>query len=279
MYFINISHTSTITSIFLLLHPNLYFPMLIDTHAHIYAEEFNDDIDEMLQRAFNEGVGHIFMPNIDTSSIEAMHILEDRYAQCHSMLGLHPCYVKDDYTNQLDIIERTITERKPFGIGEVGIDLYWDKTFVAEQVKAFEIQIQWARELDLPVIIHSRDSLDLTIETISRYQNGSLKGIFHCFNGTVEQGKRIQDLGFMTGLGGVVTYKNSGMDQVIPHLNLKFLVLETDAPYLSPVPHRGKRNEVKFIRHVANKCAEILEMESDELDIITSNNAMRLFGV
>jgi TatD DNase family protein len=253
--------------------------MLVDTHAHIYSEEFEQDVHEMLQRAFDSGVGHIFMPNIDITSIESMHALDDRYPQCHSMLGLHPCYVKEDYIAQLAIIESTIQERKPIGIGEVGIDLYWDKTFVAEQQAAFEIQIQWALDLDLPIIIHSRDSLDLTIDTIAQYQNGSLKGIFHCFNGTVEQGHRIQDLGFMMGLGGVVTYKNAGMDQVIPYLNLDNIVLETDAPYLSPVPHRGKRNEVSFINHVADKCAEILSMDRQAFVAKTNTNALKLFGM
>lgn len=253
--------------------------MLIDTHAHIYSEEFEEDVDTMLQRAFDSGVGHVFMPNIDVTSIDAMHALDDRYEQCHSMLGLHPCYVKEDFANQLSIIEKAITDRKPIGIGEVGIDLYWDKTFVEEQQQAFEIQIQWALDLNLPVIIHSRDSLDLTIDTIAKYQNGSLKGIFHCFNGTVEQGLRIQDLGFMMGLGGVVTYKNAGMDKVLPNLNIDNIVLETDAPYLSPVPHRGKRNEVSFINHIADKCAEIYGVERAVLVQKTSANALSLFGM
>ncbi len=253
--------------------------MLVETHAHIYAEEFAEDSDEMIERAMNEGVSHIFMPNIDISSINAMHRLDDKYDFCHSMMGLHPCYVKDDYKEQLIVIEQWLKDRSYTGIGEVGIDLYWDKTYAAEQQIAFERQIQWARELKLPVIIHSRDSLDLTIDTISRYQKGDLTGIFHCFNGTAEQAKQIVDLGFLMGVGGVVTYKNAGMDQVFPHCPIEHLVLETDAPYLSPVPFRGKRNESSYLTHIARKLAEIMDLTYADLADQTTRNAHKLFDL
>jgi TatD DNase family protein len=253
--------------------------MLIDTHAHIYAGEFAQDSADMIQRAQSEGVHHIFMPNIDVSSIDAMHALEDKYDFCHAMMGLHPCYVKDDYLTQLDLIEKHLQTRSYYGVGEVGIDLYWDKTYAAEQQIAFERQISWAKDLSLPIIIHSRDSLDITIETISRLQDGHLSGIFHCFNGTVEQAKQIMDLGFLMGVGGVITYKNAGMDQVFPHCPVSSLVLETDAPYLSPVPYRGKRNEPAYIAHIAQRLADIMEMSMQDLVMTTSASAKQLFGI
>jgi TatD DNase family protein len=253
--------------------------MLIDTHAHIYSEEYGHETDDIIVCALESGVRHIFMPNIDATSIDAMHAISAKYPQCHSMLGLHPCYVKEDFLAQLAIIEQSISEHKPKGIGEVGIDLFWDKTFVEEQIHAFELQIRWALDLNLPVIIHSRDSLDLTIEIIEKYQNGNLRGIFHCFNGTLEQGKRIENIGFLMGLGGVITYKNSGSDRVIPSLSMDHFVLETDAPYLSPVPHRGKRNQPAYIHHVANQCARLLGISVEEVIEKTGKNAAKLFGI
>jgi TatD DNase family protein len=251
--------------------------MIIDTHAHIYVEEFDEDVHEMLSRAFNSGVDHIVMPNIDTTSIEPMRILAERYPSCHMTMGLHPCYVKEDYNTQLDKIRRALDNFPCVGVGEIGIDLYWDQTFVKEQQIAFETQIEWSRERRLPIIIHSRDSLDLTIDTVKKLQKGDLTGIFHCFNGTIEQASRIIDLGFMMGAGGVITYKNAALDTVFPHIPLHHLVLETDAPYLSPVPHRGKRNEVAHITHIAQRLADIMSIDLLELCKVTSANATKMF--
>jgi TatD DNase family protein len=250
---------------------------LIDTHAHIYAEEFDGELDHVLQRAKDAGVSHIFMPNIDSTSIDAMLKIEANNDFCHAMMGLHPCYVKENYLAELAKIEQQLGMRKFWGIGEVGLDYYWDKTFVDEQQTAFERQIQWAIDLKIPVIIHSRDSLDQTIAAIEKFQKANLNGIFHCFNGSVDQAKKIVDVGFLLGVGGVVTYKNAGMDQVFPQISIENLVLETDAPYLSPVPYRGKRNEPSYIHEIAIKLAEIMNMDIAELADRTSANAQNLF--
>ena len=252
---------------------------LIDTHAHIYSPEFEGELDQILERAQAVGVAHIFMPNIDSTSIDAMLKIEDHYNFCHAMMGLHPCYVKENYPVELAIVERYLSEREFCGVGEVGLDYFWDKTFVVEQKEAFEIQIQWAKDLKLPVIIHSRDSLDDTIATIKKFQDGNLRGIFHCFNGTVDQAKLIEELGFLMGVGGVITYRNAMLDQVFPAVNPNNLVLETDSPYLPPVPYRGKRNEPSYCKEIAVKLAEILQISVNELTEITNNNAKKLFGL
>ena len=195
------------------------------------------------------------------------------------MMGLHPCSVKEDFHRELDLIVTELDKRKYYGIGETGIDLYWDVTFKTEQIEAFEFQINLAKEHDLPIIIHSRDSLDLTIEIIEKHHDSSLKGIFHCFNGNIDQAQRIQKVGFMMGLGGVITFKNAKMGEVVNQMDPEFIVLETDAPYLSPVPYRGKRNESSYVLHVAEKLAEFKSISIEEVASFTTNNAKRLFGV
>lgn len=251
--------------------------MFIDTHAHIYLEDFKEDLEEVIKRCRHEKVDSIYMPNIDSTTVEDMWRVHDLYPQCIPMIGIHPCYVKDNYKEELRIVEKELTERRYCALGEVGIDLYWDKTFVNEQEKAFDIQISMAADASLPIVIHSRDSLDITIDFIQKKQKGQLKGIFHCFNGTDDQARKIMDMGFLMGIGGVVTYKNAGVDKVVSRVPMEFLVLETDAPYLSPVPFRGKRNESSYITRVAEKISELHNTTIEEVGRITTSNALHLF--
>ena len=253
---------------------------MIDTHAHIYAEQFKDDIGDVLERAQEEGIEKIVMPNIDHSSIEGMMELEEKYPDhCFSTMGLHPCSVKKDFEKELYIVEEWLSKRNFVAIGEMGTDLYWDKTFIDQQVEAFKIQTAWAKQYKKPIIIHCRESLDMTIDLVESLKSEDLVGVFHCFNGSVEQAERIKGLGFHIGLGGVSTFKNSGMDQVIPSLDLEHVLLETDAPYLAPVPYRGKRNEPAYVKEVALKVADLKEMPLAELDELTTRNAIKLFDL
>jgi TatD DNase family protein len=252
--------------------------MFIDTHAHIYLDDFKEDLEDVIQRSLQDKVDKIYMPNIDSTTIEDMWRVHHLFPHCIPMIGLHPCHVKENYMQELKIVERELSERPYCAIGEVGIDLYWDKTFVKEQEKAFDYQIAMAREASLPVIIHSRDSLDVTIDFIQKNQNGHLRGIFHCFNGTEDQARRIMNTGFYMGIGGVVTYKNAGVDKVVAQLPLEYMVLETDAPYLSPVPYRGKRNESSYILKVADKLSELHHISLEEVARVTTLNAQKIFG-
>ncbi len=251
---------------------------MIDTHAHIYAAEFDHDRDEVITRAKAQGMTQILMPNIDLKSIEPMLATEARYSDiCRSMMGLHPCYVDNNVEETLNIIESWF-ERHPFiAVGEIGIDLYWDKTYQAQQEHAFVTQLQWAKQRQLPVVIHTRDSIDETLTLLDAQQDGSLQGVFHCFGGTIEQANAITDLGFHLGIGGVSTFKNGGMDEVIPHLDINKLILETDCPYLAPVPHRGKRNEPAYTKLIAEKIACYRQIHCDEVIRQTSVNAKWLF--
>ncbi|NNE27383.1 MAG: TatD family hydrolase [Saprospiraceae bacterium] len=254
--------------------------MLIDTHAHLYLDAFDDDIDEIIQRSKDNNVKMIFLPNIDSGTTEAMNILADRFPGfCLPMIGLHPCSVKEDFKAELDHLVDELKQGKYYGVGETGIDLYWDVSFKEQQIEAFEFQIALAKEHGLPVIIHSRDSLDLTIEIIEKHHSPELKGIFHCFNGSVDQARRIQNINFMMGLGGVITFKNAKMDDVLSFMDSNNIVLETDAPYLSPVPYRGKRNESSYIPYVAEKLAEVKSISIQEVETFTTQNAKSLFGV
>ncbi|MBL7844817.1 MAG: TatD family hydrolase [Cyclobacteriaceae bacterium] len=251
----------------------------IDTHAHIYLEEFDGDRTDMLSRATAAGVEKIFMPNIDHTSIDRMLELELKSeGLCLPMMGLHPCSIKKDFEKELYQMEYWITKRKFSAIGEMGTDLYWDKTFWEQQQEAFRIQVGWAKEHKLPIVIHSRDSLDQTIELVEQLKDDSLTGVFHCFTGTEQQAKRIFELGFYVGLGGVATFKNGGMEKVIPSLMLDKIVLETDSPYLAPVPHRGKRNEPAYIPLIATKVADLKNLSLDEVKRITTQNATKLFS-
>lgn len=253
---------------------------MIETHAHVYLEQFRDDLGDTLERAQEAGVKRIYMPNIDRTSIDDMMEVEAAYPDyCSATMGLHPCSVGKDFEKELYEVETWLGKRDFVAIGEMGTDHYWDKTYVEQQVEAFKIQVQWAKELEKPVIIHCRESLEMTIELVETLKDERLTGVFHCFGGTPEQAKRIKELDFFIGLGGVTTFKNSGMDKVIPDLDLDHVVLETDSPYLSPVPHRGKRNEPAYLALVAQRIADLKEMGLNELVETTTSNANRLFKV
>lgn len=252
----------------------------IDTHCHIYSEEFKTDRSDAINRAFDANVKQIYMPNIDHASIDGMMELEDRYrGQCISMMGLHPCSVKKDFEKELYIVEEWLFKRKFAAVGEMGTDLYWDKSFWEQQKEAFRIQVGWAKKLKLPIVIHCRESMNETIELLEPMISEEMTGVFHCFSGTVEQAKKITSMGFYLGLGGVSTFKNAGMDKVIPDLDIDNIVLETDSPYLAPVPHRGKRNEPAYIPVIAEKVSSLKKITIDELMMITQRNSNRLFNV
>lgn len=251
---------------------------MIDTHAHIYACEFDADRDDVVQRALAQGIDKILLPNIDLESIEPMLKTEASYPDvCRSMMGLHPCYVDGNVKQTLDVIHSWFDKHNFIAVGEIGIDLYWDKTYKAEQEMAFITQLNWAKEMNLPVVIHTRDSIEETLALLRQEQDGSLSGVFHCFGGSIKEAKAINDLGFHLGLGGVSTFKNGGMDKVIPHLNMDYVILETDCPYLAPVPHRGKRNEPAYTSLVAQRVAELREISLTEVDKLTTANALQLF--
>ncbi len=251
---------------------------LIDTHVHLYSEEFGDDTHPMIGRALENGVNMLFMPNIDQTSIQPMLDLEERYPNnCFPMMGLHPCYVKENYKQELKIVENWLSKRSFIGIGEIGIDLYWDISTEKIQREAFIQQVKWAMQLKLPINIHTRESTDIVIDILYDLQDGTLEGIFHCFGGNLDQANRIIELGFSMGIGGVVTYKKSGLDLTLIDVPLTNLVLETDAPYLSPVPHRGKRNESAYLNLIAQKIAEIKKVDYEEVVKVTSQNALRLY--
>jgi len=251
---------------------------MIDTHAHIYADEFNHDRDEMIARVQEQGIELILMPNIDQNSIEPMLKTEQQYPQlCRSMMGLHPCYVGSNIEQQLSTIYQWFHKHHFIAIGEIGIDLYWDKTYKKEQEFAFIEQIRWAKEFKLPVVIHTRSSIEETIHLLKKHQKGDLSGVFHCFGGSLTEAKIINDLNFHLGLGGVSTFKNGGMDKVIPHLNMDYVILETDCPYLTPAPHRGKRNEPAYITLIAEKIACLRKTNIENINAITTKNAKNLF--
>ena len=253
---------------------------MIDTHAHIYASEFDEDREQVVQRARNQGIDTILLPYIALESIEPMLATEAQFPEvCHSMMGLHPCYVDANIEQTLKTIRAWFDKRDFIAVGEIGIDLYWDKTFKAEQEMAFVTQLQWAKELDLPGVIHTRDSIEETLALLRKEQDGSLRGVFHCFGSSLEEAQAINELGFHLGLGGVSTFKNSGMDKVIPHLDMNYVILETDCPYLAPTPNRGKRNEPAYTELVAKRIAELRGMTLDEVDNITTSNAKLLFGL
>ncbi len=251
---------------------------MIDTHAHLYVQEFEADLDAVMQRAWGEGVQKMYLPAIDSQTHAAMMALEDRYkGRCFAMIGIHPCSVKADYKNELAIVEQLLKQRTFAAIGETGLDFYWDASFVEEQYMALEKQIEWALQYDLPLVLHTRNAIPETIKVIQKYAHTSLKGIFHCFGGTLEEARQIIDCNFLLGIGGVVTYKKAGLDAVLPEIGLEHIVLETDAPYLSPVPYRGKRNECSYLPEIANKIAEIKGLELAMVVKQTTLNAEKIF--
>lgn len=251
----------------------------IDTHAHIYSNDFDKDREEIVTRSREAGVKEIYMPNIDHTSVDAMLDVEARHPDtCFAMMGLHPCSVKKDFESELYKVEQWLSKRKFAAVGEMGTDLYWDKSFWEQQKEAFAIQVSWARKYELPVVIHCRQSLDETIALLEPLLGNGLTGIFHCFSGSLEQAKKIIEMGFYLGLGGVVTFKKSGLDQVIPEISLDSVVLETDSPYLAPVPHRGKRNEPAYIPIIAGKIVEIKKISLEALREVTTRNSRKIFG-
>lgn len=251
----------------------------IDTHAHLYAAAFDEDRDDMMRRAIDAGVEQIYLPNVDSSSIEGMLALEAAWpGRAFAMMGLHPCSVGENFAAELEQVRSWLDRRTWVAIGEIGIDLYWDKSTLDWQREAFITQTQWARELGRPIVIHSRESIDLLIDLVAELQDGRLRGVFHCFSGDAEQARRIADLGFYMGIGGVVTYKKSTLPDVVAGIPLECLVLETDAPYLPPTPHRGQRNESSYIPLVAARIAEAKAIPIAEVAAATTRNALKLFA-
>jgi TatD DNase family protein len=253
--------------------------MIIDSHTHIYLPEFAEDRKEMIQRALDAGVKKMYMPNIDSESIDLLTRLEEDYEGiCLPMMGLHPCSVQENYKKELAIIEKRLSQGNYFAVGEIGLDYYWDKTHIDSQKESFRLQIKWAKELNSPIVIHSRDSTQDCIELVKEAKDERLNGIFHCFGGSVEEANQIIELGFYLGIGGVLTYKKSGLDESLKEIDLKHLVLETDAPYLTPVPFRGKRNEPAYLTYIVQRLSEIKEVSVDEVCRITTENAERVFN-
>ena len=252
---------------------------MIDTHAHIYLPEFDVDREAILTRSREAGVTKIYMPNIDHTTMDIMLDAERKYGdQCIAMMGLHPCSVKKDFEKELVQIEEWLGKRKFAAVGEIGTDLYWDKTFWEEQKEAFRLQVTWAKKYKLPIVIHCRESMDQTIELLEPLLSDGLTGIFHCFSGNLEQANKIVAMGFYLGLGGVTTFKNGGLDKVLPEINLANIVLETDSPYLAPVPHRGKRNEPSYLPLIAGRIADIKGMPLEKVTEATKVNSDKVFG-
>lgn len=255
--------------------------MFCDSHTHIYAEEFDQDRDEMIRRSVENGVCTLYLPAIDSKYHRRMLDVSATYPEmCRPMMGLHPTSVKGNYEQELEIVEKWLSDPSPnfCAIGEIGIDLYWDRTHEAEQRIAFERQLRMAIHYDLPVVIHTRNSMDIALGMVESIGNPTLRGVFHCFSGNIRQAEKAVALGFLLGIGGVVTYKNSGLQAVVEHMRPEHLLLETDAPWLPPVPYRGRRNEPSFLPLIARKIAEIKKVPVEEIEMVTTANAMRLFA-
>jgi len=252
---------------------------IIDTHCHLYLSEFENDIEQVIKRAETEGVAQFYMPAIDSSETDRLLMTEIKSkGKCVPMMGLHPCSVKENYQVELRMVEDWFKKRSFAAVGEIGLDYYWDLTFKDQQLEAFEKQIQLSIYNNVPIVIHSRNSIDDCIELVNGYK-GKAKGIFHCFTGTIEQAQKIINLGMYMGIGGVITYKNSGLAEVVKQIPLDHIVLETDAPYLTPVPFRGKRNESSYLKYVVQKIAEVKDVSEDEVAERTTQNAEKVFGL
>lgn len=251
---------------------------LIDTHAHIYHNQFNGDLEQILESCFDKGVERIYMPNIDEASIPSMLQLHQKYPDnCFPMLGIHPCDVAEDTPQVLDRLRSKYRDVIFKAVGETGLDLYWDKSKIELQIRSLNYHLQWALDESLPIVLHTRDAMQETIDIVSPFAEKGLKGIFHCFNGDLAQAQTITSFGFLLGIGGVLTFKNSGLDAVIKEIDIKHLVLETDSPFLAPVPYRGKRNSPEYLPIIATKLAEIKNCTLEEIAIETSKNAFNLF--
>lgn len=253
--------------------------MFIDTHAHIYLRELVTERDQLVQRAKNAGVDTIYMPAISSEEIDDLLAMEAAYPDtCIAMMGLHPCYVKENVEDELALVESWLGKRTFAAIGEIGLDYYWDRNYDEQQLKAFTRQLDWALELQLPVVLHTREATDKAISVVRPYAAKGLQGIFHCFGGTATQALQIKDMGFYLGIGGVLTYKKSGLAEAIQGISTEWLVLETDMPYLAPVPYRGKQNEVSYLPLVAQRLSEVYGKSVAEIAAITTANAMKIFG-
>ena len=251
---------------------------LIDTHTHLYVREFREDIDSVVERAIDEGVEKFYLPAIDSSENDALLELEKKFpGKMYAMAGLHPCSVKENYKEELAAIEQQLSQREFAAIGETGLDFYWDTTFTKQQYESLHTQAEWAIQYKLPLVLHTRNAIKETIDVIKEYKETGLTGIFHCFSGTVSNAKEIIESGFLLGIGGVVTFKNSGLAEVIKDIDLKYLVLETDAPYLAPSPYRGKRNESSYLTYIVQKIAETKDLTVEEVAAQTTKNANNLF--
>ena len=254
--------------------------ILTDTHTHLYYETDPEKLSDLMQRSLENKVYRLFLPNVDSESIPLVFGLSERYPDhCFPMLGLHPCDVKANYKEELDSISKEIAQRKVYAIGEIGIDLHWDKSTLSIQQEAFRTQIDWAKNSDLPIVIHCREAFDEIFEILNELKDDKLRGIFHCFSGTLEQAHKVIGLGFYLGIGGVLTYKNSGLDKVIQDVSLEHLVLETDSPYLTPVPFRGKPNESSYLVYIAQKLADLKQVSLEEIAEVTTRNSRMVFGV
>lgn len=254
--------------------------MITDTHTHLYSEQFDEDQKAMMQRAKNDGVSRFFIPAIDSTYTERMFQLEKDFPKdVFLMMGLHPCHVKENYLEELTHVKNWIDKRHFYAIGEIGIDLYWDKTFLTQQQEAFKTQIHWAKEKKLPIVIHCREAFDEIFEVLESEKGADLFGILHCFSGTKEQAEKAISYNLKLGIGGVVTYKNGKIDQFLHEIDVKHIVLETDSPYLAPIPQRGKRNESAFITHVVDKLASIYNLTFDEITTITTQNSKDVFRI
>jgi TatD DNase family protein len=252
----------------------------IDTHTHLYLREFDADRDEAVTRALSKGVSKMLLPNIDIQSVNSMLSAVTRYSGiCYPMVGLHPTSVKEDYQSQLEKLEILFTKHKFIAIGEIGIDLFWDKTFLNEQIIAFRRQIFFALNNELPVVIHSRDSFPEVFSVLDEFEGKGLKGVFHAFTGSIDDAGKAIRMGFKLGIGGIVTFKNSGLDKIVREIDPENIILETDSPYLAPVPFRGKRNESSYICIINKKLAEIYRMSEEEIASITYSNSMQLFNL
>lgn len=254
---------------------------LIDTHTHLFSDQFDEDRHSVIQAALDAGVSKMLLPNIDLESIDAMHQLEKDFPDnCLAMMGLHPCSVTENWESELAVVKEHLFNRKYIAVGEIGMDLYWDKSTLGYQQKAFAQQIEWAKQLKIPIVIHVRDAFNEAFEIVDQLNDDCLTGVFHCFTGTQDQAQHILNYGgFKLGLGGVLTFKNAGLDKVIKDIELNHLILETDSPYLAPHPNRGKRNETSYITYVASKLAEVKGISIEEVAAVTTKNAEELFGL
>jgi TatD DNase family protein len=253
---------------------------IVDTHTHLYLDKFKEDIDKVISRAKENGVSKFIFPAIDSSHFENMHNLKNRYPEnIYLMTGLHPTDVKENYKEELDFVTKTLKNHNYVAVGEIGIDLYWDKFFLKQQQEAFRFQIRLAIKNDLPIVIHCREAFDEIFEILNEENCETLRGVFHCFTGDLDQAKKAISLGFLLGIGGVVTFKNGGIDKFLNQIDLKHIVLETDSPYLAPVPFRGKRNESSYIIYVLEKLSELYKIPKEEIALVTTNNAKKMFSL